>query len=118
MERKPSRGNWNEEKPTEARRLYAASQVGSGQLVPGSCSGEKEAAVGIYIGRNLAIGTITTSSMDTVERKENCGHNSDSLPSVRTSYGKLNLRFIGAKIWNTISNDKKKNAKTFFQGSN
>ena len=56
--------------------------------------------------------------MDTVERKENCGHNSDSLPSVRTSYGKLNLRFIGAKIWNTISNDKKKNAKTFFQGSN
>ena len=30
-----------------------------------------------------------------------------SLPSVRTNYGKFNLRFIGAKIWNTISDDKK-----------
>ena len=38
-------------------------------------------------------------------------------PLVRTSYSKLNLRFTGAKIWNSISDDKK-NAKTFFQGSN
>ena len=42
---------------------------------------------------------------------------SHSFPSVRTNYGKFNLRFIGAKIWNTISDDKKRNAKTFFQGS-
>ena len=28
------------------------------------------------------------------------------LPSVRTKYYKLNLRFIGAKIWNTVSADK------------
>ena len=27
------------------------------------------------------------------------------LPSVKTNYGKLNLRFIGAKIRNTISDD-------------
>ena len=30
-----------------------------------------------------------------------------SLPSVRTNYGKLNLTFLGVKIWNTISDDKK-----------
>ena len=26
----------------------------------------------------------------------------------QTNYGKFNLRFIGAKIWNTISDDKKR----------
>ena len=35
-----------------------------------------------------------------------------SLPSARTNYGKFSLRFIGAKIWNTIPDDKK-NVKTF-----
>ena len=38
-----------------------------------------------------------------------------SLPSVRTNYGKFNLRFIGAKIWNTISDDKKRMPKHSFK---
>ena len=38
-----------------------------------------------------------------------------SLPSVRTSYGKFNLSFIGAKIWNTISDDKKRMPKHSFK---
>ena len=38
-----------------------------------------------------------------------------SLPSVRSNYGKFNLRFIGAKIWNTISDDKKRMPKHFFK---
>ena len=38
-----------------------------------------------------------------------------SLPSVRTNYGKLDLRFIGAKIWNTISDDKKRMPKYSFK---
>ena len=37
------------------------------------------------------------------------------LPSVRTNYGKFNLRFIGAKIWNTISDDKKRMPKHSFK---
>ena len=38
-----------------------------------------------------------------------------SLPSVGTNYGKFNLRFIGAKIWNTISDDKKRMPKHSFK---
>ena len=38
-----------------------------------------------------------------------------SLPSVRTNYGKFNLRFIGAKIWNTISDDIKRMPKHSFK---
>ena len=38
-----------------------------------------------------------------------------SLPSVRTNYGKFNLRFIGAEIWNTISDDKKRMPKHSFK---
>ena len=30
------------------------------------------------------------------------------LPSVRTNYGKLNIRFAGAKAWNAVDQDIKK----------
>ena len=30
-----------------------------------------------------------------------------SLPRVRTNYGKFNIRFSGAKIWNSIESDLK-----------
>ena len=40
-----------------------------GRQVPDCyCSGEKGAAVGIYIGRKLVIGTITTSNMPYIRR--------------------------------------------------
>jgi hypothetical protein len=38
-----------------------------------------------------------------------------SLPKIRTSYGKFNIRFAGAKVWNSIcefSKKLEKNRKT------
>ena len=30
------------------------------------------------------------------------------LPSVRTNFGKFNIRFAGAKVWNSVDQDMKK----------
>ena len=38
-----------------------------------------------------------------------------SLPSVRTNYVKFNLRFTGANIWDTTSDDKKRMPKHSFK---
>ena len=41
--------------------------------------------------------------------------NSYSLPKIKTNYGKFNIRFCGAKIWNTISEPTKKLSRTKFK---
>ena len=38
-----------------------------------------------------------------------------SLPRVRTNYGKFNIRFSGAKVWNSIDEQIKKLSKARFK---
>ena len=38
-----------------------------------------------------------------------------SIPKIRTNYGKFNIRFIGAKIWNSLSESAKKLTKIGFK---
>ena len=38
-----------------------------------------------------------------------------SIPKIRTNYGKFNIRFIGAKIWNSLSESVKKLTKIGFK---
>ena len=41
--------------------------------------------------------------------------NSYSLPKIKTNYGKFNIKFCGAKIWNSISESTKKLSRTKFK---
>ena len=38
-----------------------------------------------------------------------------SIPKIKTNYGKFNIRFIGAKIWNSLSESAKKTYKNWIQ---
>jgi hypothetical protein len=38
-----------------------------------------------------------------------------SIPKIRTNYGKFNIRFIGAKTWNSLSESAKKHTKIGFK---
>ena len=37
------------------------------------------------------------------------------LPKIRTNYGKFNIRFTGAKVWNSIGKETKKLSKSMFK---
>ena len=37
------------------------------------------------------------------------------LPKIRTNYGKFNIRFVGVKIWNSISDDLKNKTRNCFK---
>ena len=37
------------------------------------------------------------------------------LPKVRTNYGKFNIRFLGVKIWNSLSCDIKTKSRSVFK---
>ena len=38
-----------------------------------------------------------------------------SLPKIRTNYGKFNIKFTGAKVWNSIGKETKKLSKFMFK---
>ena len=41
--------------------------------------------------------------------------NSLYIPKIRTNYGKFNIRYAGAKTWNSVDNNLKSSNKSYFK---